>query len=118
MHTIVIPYTIPAGGITPNLFLNTSMEFHGQAAVLTLYGAADATGDALSLQSLGMPAPRPLVTDAGGAGRGPDSHKRKLHRPVSDPGRASAEPAGDWHRGPHGPLRSDGRIAVTLAHFS
>lgn len=62
-HTIIIPYTIPAGGVTPNLFANTSMEFLGGATTLTMYGSADVAGDTFGLVSFGQPTPQKHVVE-------------------------------------------------------
>lgn len=62
-HTITVPYTVPAGGVTANLFSNTSIEYFGGAAVLTMYGSADAAGDTMSFMSFGVPTPLQYVVD-------------------------------------------------------
>lgn len=62
-HTNMLPYTIPAGGVIANLLANTTDEFFGGAAVLTLYGSADAAGDTFGLTSFGTPEPQKLAVE-------------------------------------------------------
>lgn len=57
MSTTIINYTIPASGVTPNLFENTNLQYFGAAAVLTLYGACDAAGDTMDWH--GFPGAKP-----------------------------------------------------------
>lgn len=62
MSTTIINYTIPAAGVTPNLFENTNLQYFSAAAVLTLYGACDAAGDTMDFHGFpGSRAPEQYV---------------------------------------------------------
>lgn len=50
-YTVTVPYTIPAAATIPNLLAGTSVEYLGEAAVLTVYASCDVAGDTFAFNA-------------------------------------------------------------------